>query len=107
VAGTPGATDSRAVQVATESHWPDLVILIAVVSDKKKDTGSTDGMQRAVATSALLAHRASAVVPARLAAIEAAYLARDFHAFGQSEEEWQRTRGRVPMAWHSACMRQS
>ena len=83
--GTPGATDSMAVQVADEAHWPDLVLLIAVVSDKKKDTGSTDGMGRAVATSALLAHRAKEVVPGRLAAIEAAYRNRDFATFARSE----------------------
>lgn len=77
----PDFTDSKAVQVAGEAHWPELVLLIAVVSDVKKETGSTDGMQRSVATSPLLAHRAAAVVPGRLAAIEAAYLARDFPAF--------------------------
>ena len=71
--------------MADEAHWPDLVLLIAVVSDKKKDTGSTDGMGRAVATSALLAHRAAAVVPGRLAAIETAYRSRDFPVFAQCE----------------------
>jgi diphosphomevalonate decarboxylase len=77
------ALDSKAVQVADEAHWPELVVLIAVASEKKKETGSTDGMQRSVATSALLAHRAAAVVPGRLAAIEAAYRERDFPAFAR------------------------
>jgi diphosphomevalonate decarboxylase len=81
--GTPGALDSKAVQVADEAHWPELTLLIAVASEKKKETGSTDGMQRSVATSPLLAHRAAAVVPARLAAIEAAYTARDFPTFAR------------------------
>ena len=76
-------SDSVAVQVADEAHWPELRAIIAVVSDAKKETGSTAGMATSVATSALLAHRAAAVVPARLAAIEAAYLARDFAAFGE------------------------
>ena len=49
---------------------PELVVLIAVASDKKKETGSTDGMQRSVATSPLLAHRAKEGVPGRLAAIQ-------------------------------------
>ncbi len=76
-------SDSLAVQVATESHWPDLSLLIAVVSEKKKDTGSTDGMVRSVATSELLRHRALSVVPERLKAIEAAYRARDFPTFAK------------------------
>lgn len=49
--------DSLAKQVASEGHWPELCLLIAVVSDAKKDTGSTDGMVRSVATSELLHHR--------------------------------------------------
>ena len=106
--GSPSNTtssDSMAVQVADEAHWTDLVLLIAVVSDKKKDTGSTDGMQRAVATSALLAHRAAAVVPARLAAIEKAYVERDFASFAKSE--WGRKeggKGNLLLQW---CLRQT
>lgn len=80
-------SDSQAIQVADEAHWPELVVLIAVVSDKKKDTGSTDGMTRSVATSALLAHRATSVVPARLAKIEAAYRAKDFPTFARCTME--------------------
>jgi diphosphomevalonate decarboxylase len=75
--------DSLAVQVADEKHWPELVVLICVVSDRKKETGSTDGMKASVETSELLAHRASHVVAPRLAAIEAAYKARDFPAFAR------------------------
>jgi diphosphomevalonate decarboxylase len=74
-------SDSLAEQVADERHWPQLRLLIAVVSEKKKDTGSTDGMVRSVQTSELLRHRAQSVVPPRLAAIEAAFLARDFGTF--------------------------
>ena len=76
-------TDSIAEQVADEGHWPDLHVLILVVSDQKKDTSSTSGMATSVATSPLLAHRAEAVVERRLADIQAAYLARDFDAFGE------------------------
>ncbi|CAE7225594.1 Mvd [Symbiodinium sp. KB8] len=75
--------DSMAVQVAPESHWPELRVLVCVVSDKKKDTGSTPGMVASVKTSELLAHRATAVVPKRLADIEAAFLAKDFETFGR------------------------
>lgn len=75
--------DSMAVQVAPETHWPELRVLVCVVSDKKKDTGSTPGMVASVKTSELLAHRATAVVPKRLADIEAAFLAKDFETFGR------------------------
>lgn len=77
------ASDSMAIQIADEAHWPELALLILVISDKKKETGSTDGMTASVATSPLLAHRAAAVVPDRLAAIEAAYKARDFETFAK------------------------
>ncbi|BGP41113.1 diphosphomevalonate decarboxylase [Rhodotorula kratochvilovae] len=73
--------DSVAVEVAPASHWPDLHALIFVVSDKKKGTPSTAGMQRTVATSALLQHRIAHVVPARMERISAAIRARDFDAF--------------------------
>jgi diphosphomevalonate decarboxylase len=77
-----GWADSKAEQVADENHWPELRALILVVSDAKKDTSSTDGMGTSVATSELLAHRATVVVPARILQIEEAYLAKDFEAFG-------------------------
>lgn len=75
--------DSVAVPVADAAHWPELTLLIAVVSDRKKETGSTDGMATSVATSPFVRHRAAAVVPERLPAMEAAYLARDFSAFAK------------------------
>lgn len=74
-------TDSVAVQVAPASHWPDLHALILVVSDKKKGTPSTAGMQRTVATSDLLQHRIEHVVPARMQRISQAILDRDFDHF--------------------------
>ena len=40
-------------------------------------------MGTSVATSTLLAHRAQCVVPARLEALKAAYLAKDFEEFGK------------------------
>ncbi|TKA50979.1 hypothetical protein B0A53_05671 [Rhodotorula sp. CCFEE 5036] len=74
-------TDSVAVEVAPASHWPDLHALILVVSDKKKGTPSTAGMQRTVATSDLLQHRIDKVVPARMQRISQAILDRDFDQF--------------------------
>ncbi|GJN91446.1 hypothetical protein Rhopal_004469-T1 [Rhodotorula paludigena] len=76
-------SDSVAVEVAPASHWPDLHALILVVSDKKKGTPSTAGMQRTVATSALLEHRIRDVVPARMERITRAIHARDFDAFAR------------------------
>lgn len=55
-------SDSKAVQVAPQAHWPDLRALILVVSDKKKETGSTVGMMTSVKTSTLLAVREHIVV---------------------------------------------
>ena len=74
-------SDSVAVEVAPASHWPDLHALILVVSDKKKGTPSTAGMQRTVATSDLLQHRIDKVVPARMQRISQAILDRDFDQF--------------------------
>lgn len=77
------ATDSIAVQIADEKHWPEMRAIILVVSDKEKDTASTYGMETSKKTSALLAHRASEVVQPRLEAIEKAFLDRDFETFGR------------------------
>ncbi|XP_026974795.1 diphosphomevalonate decarboxylase [Sagmatias obliquidens] len=75
--------DSIARQVAPESHWPELRVLILVVSTEKKPTGSTVGMQTSVETSALLRFRAEALVPARMAEMTRCVRERDFQAFGQ------------------------
>jgi diphosphomevalonate decarboxylase len=57
--------------------------LICVVSDDKKGTSSTSGMQRTVETSALLQHRIKHVVPERMAAISKAIKDRDFDSFAR------------------------
>ncbi|KAE8648831.1 hypothetical protein Csa_008895 [Cucumis sativus] len=59
-------SDSLAVQLADEKHWDDLVIIIAVVSSRQKETSSTSGMRETVETSLLLQHRAKEIVPKRL-----------------------------------------
>ena len=81
------------MQVAGEAHWPELSLVILIASDRKKDTGSTEGMQRSVETSELLAHRRT-TVPVRLARMEEAYRARDFGTFaeltvGGQGSKWQ------------------
>lgn len=75
--------DSFAVEVAPKSHWPDLQALICVVSDLKKGTPSTAGMQRTVQTSPLLQHRIKHVVPERMKRITEAIQAKDFDTFAQ------------------------
>ncbi|KAL5484963.1 MVD1 [Sanghuangporus weigelae] len=76
-------SDSFAVEVAPRSHWPNLHALICVVSDDKKGTSSTSGMQRTVETSTLLQHRIKVVVPERMRAISEAIKARDFPKFAR------------------------
>ncbi|KAI0030782.1 Diphosphomevalonate decarboxylase [Vararia minispora EC-137] len=77
----PDGSDSLAIEIAPREHWPDIHALICVVSDDKKGTSSTSGMQRTVETSPLLQHRIGTVVPARMKAISDAIRARDFDTF--------------------------
>jgi diphosphomevalonate decarboxylase len=76
-------SDSFAVEIAPREHWPDMHALICVVSDDKKGTSSTAGMQRTVETSELLQHRIKHVVPQRMKDISTAIRARDFDAFAR------------------------
>ncbi|NXM22921.1 MVD1 decarboxylase, partial [Ploceus nigricollis] len=64
----PDGTDSLALQVAPETHWPELRVLVLVTSVK---------------TSPLLKHRAEGVVPERLAQMMQHIQDRDFEGFGQ------------------------
>lgn len=77
----PSGSDSLAIEVAPREHWPSLQALICVVSDAKKGTPSTAGMQRTVATSPLLQHRIEKVVPQRMEAMRQAIKAHDFDSF--------------------------
>lgn len=73
--------DSKAEQVLED--WPQLRALLLVVSDRKKDTSSTTGMQTSVETSLLLKHRAECIVPERMQAMEEACSKHDFATFAQ------------------------
>lgn len=75
-------SDSLAEEVASREHWPEMQALICVVSDAKKGTSSTAGMQHTVETSPLLQERLR-VVPKRMDDISAAIKARDFDAFAR------------------------
>eukprot|EP00262_Sarcandra_glabra_P009629 TRINITY_DN24095_c0_g1_i1.p1 TRINITY_DN24095_c0_g1~~TRINITY_DN24095_c0_g1_i1.p1 ORF type:complete len:422 (+),score=69.17 TRINITY_DN24095_c0_g1_i1:308-1573(+) len=76
-------SDSIAVQLASETHWDELVIIIAVVSSKQKETSSTAGMRESVETSTLLHHRSKEVVPKRILQMEEAIRSRDFASFAR------------------------
>ncbi|KFK36776.1 hypothetical protein AALP_AA4G169000 [Arabis alpina] len=76
-------SDSVAVQLADEKHWGDLVIIVAVVSSREKETSSTSGMRESVETSLLLQHRAKDVVPMRILQMEEAIKNRDFTSFAK------------------------
>ncbi|XP_028768375.1 diphosphomevalonate decarboxylase MVD2, peroxisomal [Neltuma alba] len=76
-------SDSLAVQLADEKHWDDIVIVIAVVSSRQKETSSTSGMRESVQTSLLLQHRAKEIVPKRVLQMEEAIKNRDFASFVQ------------------------
>lgn len=74
-------SDSLAVQIAEDSHWPEMRAAILVVSAAKKGVSSTAGMQATVATSALFEHRATVVVPKRMEKMTRAIQQRDFETF--------------------------
>ncbi|KAI0181581.1 Diphosphomevalonate decarboxylase [Hypoxylon sp. FL1284] len=75
--------DSKAVEVAPASHWPDMRALVLVASAAKKGVSSTSGMQQTVATSDLFRGRVATVVPAHMDKMEAAVRDRDFAAFAE------------------------
>ncbi|ORZ31072.1 Diphosphomevalonate decarboxylase [Catenaria anguillulae PL171] len=79
----PDGSDSVAVQVAPESHWPEIEALVLVVHDGKKGISSTSGMQTTVDTSPLAAHRFAHVVPERMEAMKRAIHTKDFDSFAE------------------------
>lgn len=76
-------TTSVARQILTENDWPEVRVLVLVVSDHKKDTSSTSGMQLSVQTSQLIKHRASTVVPEHTKLMIQALKERDFEKFAE------------------------
>ncbi|KAI8084448.1 diphosphomevalonate decarboxylase [Halteromyces radiatus] len=75
-------SDSRAVQIAPDTHWPELEALICVVSDAKKGTSSTSGMQQTIETSRLMKERLQ-LVPELMDAMTKAILDKDFQSFAE------------------------
>lgn len=76
-------SDSFAVQIAPASHWPEMHVLILVVSDERKKVGSTVGMRNSIETSELLKYRADHCVPKHVKQITKAILNKDFATFGE------------------------
>jgi diphosphomevalonate decarboxylase len=70
--------NSIAVQIVDENYWPDMNILLLTVSEKKKDTSSTDGMKTSKETSELLKCRLDSVLPKRLPEMRQAIKERNF-----------------------------
>ncbi|PIK44495.1 putative diphosphomevalonate decarboxylase-like [Apostichopus japonicus] len=75
--------DSTGKQIVTEDHWPEMRIIILVVSGKKKAIGSSKGMLRSTQTSPFLKHRADKVVPDNMKKMQAAIKSKDFPAFAE------------------------
>ncbi|CAI2164265.1 4845_t:CDS:2 [Funneliformis geosporum] len=76
-------SDSQALQIASSDHWPELEVLICIISDAKKGTSSTEGMQSTVKTSTLLQHRINNVVPERMKLMTNSILRKDFNKFAE------------------------
>ncbi|KAI6654858.1 Diphosphomevalonate decarboxylase [Oopsacas minuta] len=75
--------DSIAYQVFSEDYWPELQVLILVVSDQKKSVSSSHGMQRSVKTSPLINTRAESIVPERIQLIKTAISERNFESLAK------------------------
>ena len=75
-------TDSRAKSIAPVTCWPEMEILILVVSDTRKPIDSTEGMHRSVRTSRLLTeYRATHIVPERIELMLQAIRNKEFPTF--------------------------
>ncbi|XP_069113976.1 diphosphomevalonate decarboxylase-like [Argopecten irradians] len=75
-------TDSMARQIQPHTHWPDLRVLILVVNEQKKHTGSTEGMQVTMETSELIKERIGSI-PDKVEQISQAINNRDFKTFAE------------------------
>ena len=69
---------SKAIQVCTQSHWPDICCFIMVADSEKKKVSSTKGMKDSVDTSEFLKHRENVIVPRQLERIKKALNEKDW-----------------------------
>ncbi|XP_017778010.1 PREDICTED: diphosphomevalonate decarboxylase [Nicrophorus vespilloides] len=79
----PDGSDSIARVIEPSIHWPEMRILVLVVNDARKKYSSTTGMNRSVATSDLIKHRACNVVPKRVTEMREAIKTKDFNKFAE------------------------
>lgn len=80
----PSGEDSVAVQLATEEHWPEMRVLVVVVTDVQKKVSSSHGMASTVVTSELYKHRVSECVGRRVEAMKSAIADKDFERFAKA-----------------------
>ena len=83
-AGVPGDDENAAIQLHPASHW-DLRLTVAVITEARKDVGSTDGMTLSKETSPYYQAWVDAT-PAMAAAIRDAIAARDLSRLGPLAE---------------------
>lgn len=76
-------TDSIAKSIVSSSHWPEMRILVLVVSDSKKKVSSSVGMKTSVMTSELLKHRANEILPKRVEEMQRAIESKNFEHFAE------------------------
>lgn len=76
-------SDSVAVQVTDELHWPEMRVLIVVVNDKKKKVSSTEGMATTAHNSELFSYRVEHVVNNRVTAMKKSIIEKDFETFAE------------------------
>ncbi|XP_019883286.1 diphosphomevalonate decarboxylase isoform X2 [Camponotus floridanus] len=75
--------DSIAKQIVPASHWPEMRILILVVTDEQKKIPSAIGMKRSMETSQFLQYRISHTVPERTNKMQQAIIEKDFKTFAE------------------------
>lgn len=76
-------SDSKAVEVASLEHWPEMKACVLVACADKKDVSSTSGMQLTVKTSSLFEKRVDEVVPQRFEEMKKAILEKNFAVFAE------------------------
>ncbi|PIO03737.1 diphosphomevalonate decarboxylase [Candidatus Micrarchaeota archaeon CG10_big_fil_rev_8_21_14_0_10_54_18] len=75
-------SDSYAIQVTDENHWPEIRNVIAVVDHGEKKVSSRAGMKQTIETSPLYSARQQ-YLPKVIEDVKAAVLAKDFNKFGE------------------------
>lgn len=76
-------TDSFAMQLAKENHWPELKILALSLNDAKMKLTSTEAMRKCAETSQLLKLRAKHLVPEYMLELRDAIHNKSFHHFAK------------------------